>query len=88
MNEREPTLVTSGLSRRLTRDGISVEIAIYRLETEPGWSLEVVSPMGTSIVWDRVFPTDTAAPAEFDRTVAEDGMVVFADAGNVIPFRR
>jgi hypothetical protein len=88
MSEREPNLVTSSLSRRLTRDGISVEIGIYRLETEPGWSLEVVNAAGTSIVWDDLFPTDDAALAEFDRTVAEEGMVAFLDSGKVIPFRR
>ena len=88
MSEREPNLVTSGLSRRLTRDGISVEIGIYRLESEPGWSLEVVNAAGTSIVWDDLFPTDDAALAEFDRTVAEEGMVAFLDSGKVVPFRR
>ena len=88
MKERAPNLVTSGLSRSLTRDGISVKIGIYRLESEPGWSLEVVNAAGTSIVWDVLFPTDDAALAEFDRTVAEEGMVTFLDSGKVIPFRR
>lgn len=88
MSEREPNLVTSGLSRRLTRDGISVEIGIHRLESEPGWSLEVVNAAGASIVWDDLFPTDEAALAEFDRTVAEEGMAAFLDSGKVIPFRR
>ena len=88
MKEHEPNLVTSGLSRKLTRDGISVEIGIYRLETEPGWSLEVVTAAGTSIVWDDLFPTDAVALAEFDRTVAEEGMVAFLDSRKIIPFRR
>jgi hypothetical protein len=88
MSEREPNLVTSSLSRKFTRDGISVEIGIHRLETEPGWSLEVVNAAGTSIVWDDLFPTDEAAIAEFDRTVAEEGMVAFLDSPKVIPFRR
>jgi hypothetical protein len=88
MSEREPNLVTSSLSHKLTRDSISVEVAIYRLETEPGWSLEVVNSAGTSIVWDDLFPTDDAALAEFDRTVAEEGMVAFLDSGKIIPFRR
>ena len=88
MNERDPSLVTSSLSRRLTRDGISVQIGIYRLESEPGWSLEVVNAAGTSIVWDDLFPTDDAALAEFDRTVAEEGMVAFLDSSKIIPFRR
>jgi len=88
MNEPEPNLVTSSLSRSVTRDGISVEIGIYRLENEPGWSLEVVNVNGTSTVWDDLFPTDEAAFAEFERTVTEEGMVTFLDSGKVIPFRR
>ena len=88
MSEREPNLVTSGFSRKFTRDGITVEIGIYRLETEPGWSLEVVNSAGTSTVWDDLFPTYEAAFAEFERTVAEEGMVAFLDNSNVIPFRR
>lgn len=88
MSEREPNLVTSGLSRKITRDGISVEVGIYRLETETGWSLEVVNAAGTSTVWDDLFPTDAAALAEFERTVAVEGMVAFLDNAKVIPFRR
>lgn len=88
MSEREPNLVTSSLSRKFTRDGTTVEIGIYRLETEPGWSLEVVNAAGTSTVWDDLFPTDDAAIAEFERTVAEEGMVAFLDRAKVIPFRR
>ncbi len=88
MSERDPNLVTSSLSRKVTRDGISVKVDIYRLETEPGWSLEVVNAAGTSTVWDDLFPTDEAALAEFEHTVADEGMVAFLDRGKVIPFRR
>ena len=45
-------------------------------------------PRATSTVWDELFPTDEAAYAEFERTVAEEGMLAFLDKGNVIPFRR
>ena len=88
MEDREPNLVTSGLSRRVTRDGITVELCIYRLETEPEWSLEVVNSAGTSIVWDDLFPSDEAANEEFLRTVAEEGMKTFLDNAKVIPFPR
>jgi hypothetical protein len=88
MEKREPNLVRSGLSRHLTRDGITVELCIYRLETEPTWSLEVVNSAGTSIVWDDSFSTGEAANAEFLRTIAEEGMVAFLDSAKVIPFRR
>ena len=88
MEEREPNLVTSGLSRHVTRDGITVEVCIYRLEDEPGWSLEVVNSAGTSIVWDDLFPPDEAANEEFLRTVAEEGVAAFVESAKVVPFRR
>jgi hypothetical protein len=88
MDEREPNLVTSSLSRRVIRDGITVELCIYRIETNPEWSLEVVNSAGTSIVWDDLFPSDEAANEEFLRTVTEEGMAAFQDGAKIVPFRR
>ena len=88
MQERDPNLVTSGLSETVTRDGITVKVCIYRLETDTEWSLEVVNAAGTSIVWDELFSSDNAAKEEFLRTVAEDGMATFLDNATIIPFRR
>ena len=88
MNQREPNIVTSGLSRTVQRDGITVDVNIYRLEDRPGWSLEVVNEKGTSTVWDELFDTDDAADAEFLATVAKEGMTAFLDQATVIPFRR
>ena len=88
MTERDPNIVYSGLSRKVTRDGITVEIVIIRLEGEMEWSLEVINAANTSIVWDEPFATDEDAYAEFERTVAEKGMRTFLDGGKVIPFRR
>ena len=51
-------------------------------------TLEVVNAKNTSIVWDELFPTDEDAYAEFERTVAEEGMRTFLDSGKVIPFPR
>jgi hypothetical protein len=48
----------------------------------------VVNSAATSTVWDELFATDEDAYAEFERTVAEEGMQAFLDKGNVIPFRR
>ncbi len=88
MDEREPNLVTSSLSRNVTQDGITVELCIYRLETKTEWALEVVNSAGTSIVWDDQFPSDDAANEEFLRTVAKEGMATFLDDAKVIPFPR
>ena len=88
MQEREPNIVTSGLSRSITRDGVSISLEIYRLESEPEWSLEVVNDCGTSIVWDDLFETDDLALAAFEQVVADEGMATFLDSSNVVPFRR
>ena len=88
MKERIPNLVRSGLSGIVSKDDITVEVFIYRLENEPKWSLEVVNDAGTSIVWDDLFDSDEDAYAEFQRTVEEEGMRAFLDNKNVIPFKR
>ena len=88
MSERDPNIVNSGLSRKVARDGVTVDVSITRLEHENEWSLEVVNSANTSIVWDELFPTDEAAYAEFERTVAEEGMHAFLDSAKMIPFRR
>ena len=88
MIEQDPKIVTSRLSRVVKQDGITVEVSIIRLEHETEWSLEVVNDKNTSIVWDDLFATDDEAYAEFERTVAEEGIKTFLDSGKVIPFRR
>ncbi len=85
MNERDPKIVKSGLSRTVKKDGVTVEVSIIRLEHETEWSLEVVNATATSIVWDDLFASDDEAFAEFEQTVAEEGMRAFLDKGNVIP---
>ena len=88
MSEQGPEIVDSPLSRRVAKDGVTVEVSIIRLEHESRWSLEVINAANTSTVWDDLFPTDAAAFAEFERTVAEEGMAAFSDTAKVIPFPR
>jgi hypothetical protein len=88
MSEREPNLITSSLSRRMTWEGYTLRIEIYRLDNRPGWALEVVNEQGTSIVWDDLFDTDRDAYAAFSDTLAEEGIAAFLDDTNVIPFPR
>lgn len=85
---KDPNLVFSGHSGHFSSDGITVEVSIVRLEDGTEWTLEVQNANGTSIVWEDTFPTDDAARAEFLNTVKEEGMKVFLEDGNVIPFRR
>ncbi len=88
MREREPNLVTSGLSGTFAKDGVTVDVNIVRLEHERLWSLEVVNAKGTSTVWDDMFPSDAEAYAEFEKTVSEEGISTFLEQDNVILFRR
>ncbi len=88
MPDREPNLVISSLSGPFSRDGVTVEVSIVRLEDMPGWSLEVVNHANTSIVWQDEFAADDEAMAEFMRTVDEEGMDAFRETATVVPFRR
>ena len=71
-----------------SKDGVTVDVHIFRLENETGWALEVVNDNNTSTTWDDLFPTDEAALKEFTRVVTTEGIEAFADGSNVVPFRR
>jgi len=88
VNEHDPNLVFSSQSGKMTQDGITVEVSIIRLEHEKDWTLEVVNDAGTSIVWDGVFQSNDDAMNEFLWTVKEEGMKIFLENSNVVPFRR
>jgi hypothetical protein len=88
MIDEFPNVITSSLSREFSRDGIVVDVDIYRLEDENHWTLEVVNDAGTSTLWDDHFPTDQAAYDEFLRTALNEGMTPFREAAPVIPFPR
>lgn len=87
MSDRDPNIITSGLSGHVTEDGVTVDVKIYRLELDHGWALEVVNDKGTSIVWDMLFDSDDEALAAFNLTLEEEGMEAFEDKSNVVPFR-
>lgn len=87
--EREPNLIISGVSQRIVEQGVPFKIDVYKLEGGDGWSLEVVTEDGTSIVWDDLFDDDQAAFDEAVTTIRKEGAVTFANGGsNVIPFRQ
>ncbi|MEY8119968.1 hypothetical protein AB9F26_17155 [Falsihalocynthiibacter sp. BN13B15] len=86
--EREPNLIISGASQRIIEDGVSFKVDIYKFEGGDGWSLEVVTEDGTSIVWDDLFEDDQAALEEAATTIRKEGAVAFVNGGsNVIPFK-
>ena len=88
VQDRDPNIVQSGLSRTVTVQGATVEVLIYRLEHDPKWALEVVNEAKTSTVWDALFDTDDEALQAFELALAEEGIDAFLDRSNVIEFPR
>jgi uncharacterized protein len=80
-NSNNPKLIDSRHSGYVTRDDVTIELCIYRLQHSK-WTLEVVDAEGTSTVWDEEFETDDDALAEFERTVRDDGMLEFVPAAS------
>jgi len=68
------------LSKRITRDGVTVDVQIYRDKNEEGWMLEVVDHVGGSTVWNNRFPTDVEAQQEAIATIEAEGIASFAAA--------
>jgi len=88
MNDEEPNLINSRLSRTVVWNGYRMQLEIYRLDDRPGWTLEVVNEVGTSIVWDDLFDSDNAAEATFRETLKTEGLAAFRDEGNVVATSR
>jgi hypothetical protein len=70
-------IINSSLSQKITRDGTTIEVLIYRGEHEAAWILEVVDHAGGSTVWDETFQTEQAALNEVLRTIDEEGIACF-----------
>ena len=77
-NDEDYEIEVSPLCREETRDGITVEIHIYRGPDEGGkWILEVVDEEDASTVWDELFATDQDALDEAMRAIDEEGIATF-----------
>jgi hypothetical protein len=75
--EDDYEIITSSLSRTFTRDGITIEILIYRVENDSAWQLEVVDPEGASTVWEDLFETEQDALNEAFQAIASEGITSF-----------
>ena len=64
-----------------------VRDAIYRLEDEDQWTLEVVDAEGTSHVWNELFDSDREARDTAIRALEQEGPQAFMRGNNVVPFR-
>ena len=76
--DNDPKIEYSPLCGKLSRDGITVRVEIYRLAgSNEGWSLEVVDQDDNSSVWSELFLTDKDAYTEFYRTLEAEGIHSF-----------
>lgn len=86
--ELDPNIVDSSMSRKIVEDGITFDVQIYKIEGTNEWSLDVVTPDGTSVVWDDLFADDEVAFEEAVNTIRSEGALAFQNGGdNVIPFK-
>jgi hypothetical protein len=69
-SDDDPVLMYSPLNQTLTRNGVTVEVHIYK-NSRSDWILEVVDA-GNSHVWDDQFLTDQAAFDEAMRALDEE----------------
>lgn len=67
----EPSFLSSPLSQRLTRHGVTVQVEIHG-DGEGKWILEVVDTQDTSHFWDDHFDSDRQALAEAIRALEEE----------------
>ncbi|MCW4152768.1 hypothetical protein OM427_24955 [Halomonas sp. 18H] len=71
--EDEFDLEMSPLCQKLSADGKTVQVDIYR-GNGSDWHLEVVDEFGHSTVWDDQFPTDQEALDEAKATIKDEGI--------------
>ena len=70
----------SPLSRQVARDGVVVDMKIYRLRSAGDlWSLEVVDQENTCTIWTEDFSTDQEAYQAFVSILEKDGIHSFVD---------
>jgi uncharacterized protein len=75
-------MIESALSRQITRDGVTIDVKIYRGEDDGGWILEVVDEFGGSTVWQEPFATEAEALNEVLMTIKLEGIESFVKDEN------
>lgn len=74
MTDSVPKVEISPLSQEFTDERITVDVQIYKIDGNDGWTLEVVIDEQTSIVWTEVFANDYDAWEEFSEAVQAVGL--------------
>ena len=70
-DDDDPEIIYSPLEQTLSRNGVTVQVHIYRM-ADTDWTLEVVDADKTSHVWDEQFKTDQQAFDEAVRALEEE----------------
>lgn len=70
-------ITRSRLSRKITREGTTLEVLIYRVEGDDAWILEIIDHEGGSTIWDETFVTEQDALNEVFQTIASGGISGF-----------
>ena len=70
----------SPLSRSVTRDGITMQVGIYRFAgINDAWTLEVIDSVSGQTVWDQAFANDQVAYDTFEDALDERGIRSFVE---------
>jgi len=75
--EDEYELVKSPLCCKETRDGVTIDIHIFRGIDDQDWTLEVVDQENISTVWVDKFPTDQEALDMVMATIDKEDTATF-----------
>jgi hypothetical protein len=87
IDKSPPEIDASPISGRIARNGIAVDVQIYRAkplgEDVLSWTLEIVSEEGKSRICGNTLPTDHDASKAFYRSVEKDGISFLLEDGVV-----
>lgn len=72
--EKQTRIEMSDLSRRVTIEGMMVDVQIFRFDDESDWVIVAANESGRTTRWDEVFASDTAAMAAFQIVAQEEGL--------------
>jgi len=75
----DPEIIMSPLCGKITGDGTTIQVDIYRGEDESGWILEVIDEENASTVWDDPFDTDQEALEAVMEVIEKDGIRSFLE---------
>ena len=80
---KDPKPISSPLSRKVTADGITIDVEIYRFENENFWRLELVDEGWNATVYEDKFTTDQAAWDAFQQDLASEGLIALLRTNGV-----